>query len=93
VTEIRMIQQMSGPRHDGQQWPAPYSQGGGTIDVTPNEARDLVNAGIAERVPKARKGDDEETGDQVTAVETRAPVGLTQDNTPVTRVRGARAAK
>lgn len=52
-----MIRQISGTR-DGADWPPP----GETVDVTDDEARQLVRSGVAELVGKA-KDDGPETAD------------------------------
>jgi hypothetical protein len=74
--EIRMLQQMSGPRGDGQPWPAV----GAMITVPDGEAADLIAARIAEAVPAkidapARKIEQAETRPLEQQAETRAPAG------------------
>jgi hypothetical protein len=47
---IRMIVQMSGPRHDGTQWPQP----GVEFEVPDAEGQALCGSGIAVPVPEQR---------------------------------------
>lgn len=51
--KVRMIQQMSGPRGDGTDWP-PY---GGVLDTSEQEGRDLCNGGVAVPVAETRKAE------------------------------------
>lgn len=48
--KVRMVQQMSGPRGDGTDWPA----FGAEIDVSDEEGRDLCAGGIAIPVAEER---------------------------------------
>jgi hypothetical protein len=93
-----MRQQMSGPRGDGQPWPAP----GSMMTVGGQEGRDLVRAGIADEVPDppakeapAKEAPAPPAGEEravvTSPVEDRAPSGTSTQNTPAARPRAARA--
>jgi hypothetical protein len=67
--EVRMVQQMSGSRGDGQPWP----EVGATLTVSPAEAASLIGASIA--IPVVREETRTETGDapEPARTETRGP--------------------
>jgi hypothetical protein len=48
TVRVRMLQQMSGSTVTGLAWPPPVSHGGGSVDVLPWEADDLIRLGTAE---------------------------------------------
>jgi hypothetical protein len=70
---IQMVQQLSGRRADGRFWPQP----GGTLDVSPEEARELTATDSHQSHPIAilvREAPVEDARADVSTVETSAPV-------------------
>lgn len=78
--EVKMIQQMSGPRPDGRQWPPV----GGVMEVSEDEAAALCHEAGQQSHPIAvrtgRKA--EETGDDEREEETASDSRPAEDTTP-----------
>ena len=87
MPEVKMVQQMSGPRPDGRAWPPV----GGVIDVSEDEAVALCHEAGQQSHPIAVRmaAKAEETGDDERAAETASDPRPAEDALP----RAPRAAR
>jgi hypothetical protein len=78
MTKIRVLQQMSGSRYDGQAWP----ETNGKLNVPEWEAADLVAAGLAERVDEPEPEREQPAGDAPPVLAADADFATTVDEIP-----------